>query len=76
MSTKTEPDVLTVTTFILFYLFFSRNMNIPMLGTSSELLLNIAHYTPLCIELHMCVSQYCTQAIDLIISVPNVLLYQ
>lgn len=55
MSTKPEPDILTVTTFILFYLFFPRNMNTPMLGTPSELLLNIAHQTPVCIELHMSV---------------------
>lgn len=44
-------------------------MNTPMLGTSSELLLNIAHQTPLCIELCVCVcvSQYCIQVIGLII---------
>lgn len=47
-----------------------------MLGTSSELLLNIAHQTPLCIELCVCVcvSQYCIQVIGLIIQVPNILL--
>lgn len=35
-------------------------MNTPMLGTSSELLLNISQ-TPLCVELYV-MSQYCTQA--------------
>lgn len=75
MSTKPEPERITVTTFILFYLFFSNNTNTPMLGTSSELLLDIAHETPLCIELHVSVSQYCTPVIGLIVSVPNVLLY-
>lgn len=56
---STKPEVLIVTTIILFYLFLPEIWTL-LLGTSSELLLNIAQ-TPLCIELYV-MSQYCTEA--------------